>query len=166
MSENISEERLILDKATNKIPPLKEWLGLTITFKDAIERHTYREQYNKTAYSICRIMNDGATAYRLYPEFTETGRIHYHGIYKPDTKYKALKMYERLRKNGFIKIERKISTKWHEYIVKDYKDTCKLIGLKSTLISPDMHERILAVDSSRRQIMEHFVTEHKNYDLI
>lgn len=165
MSINSCEERLILDKAPNKKQDLAEWQGITITFSASLERYTYREQYNKTAYQLCRLFTEGSTCYRICPEFTESGRIHYHGVYKPSTKYKTLKMYEKLRKTGYIKIERKVSHNWHEYIIKDYKDTSKLIGLSNITVDNDMHTRMEAIDKQRRLTIEQFVKVTSNEPL-
>lgn len=132
-----------------------KWQGLTVTFKDNLEKYSYREQFNRTAYRLCRHLGYMCSVYEFYPEFTDTGRIHYHGRYKPKTKHKALQGYEELRKYGFIKIETNVKdmNKWLEYIRKDYASTKSLIKTE-ILINPDFYFNMLQKDADRIKNME------------
>jgi len=148
----------ILDRATNPKP----WSGLTVTYKARLENNSYKDQFNKTAYSLCRTLAKYCHIYDFYAEFTEEGRIHYHGIYKCQNKYKSLKLYEELRKNGFIKIEKlPIGKEWHEYIKKDYDQSRKLIGLSYRPINKEFYDNMLARDEIRRKNIEDFVEMNK-----
>jgi len=126
------------------------WQGLTVTYKLGLEVLTYREQFNRTAYRLCRQLDSFCSIYKFYPEFTDTGRIHYHGIYKPLSKYKAFKGYEALRRHGHIKIEARLkqTNKWKSYIEKDHEMTRKLIG-RPIMIDPEFFRAMLKADDER-----------------
>lgn len=144
----------LLDKATNPRPQAEGegktttvWQGMTITFRDPLECYTYKEQFQKTSWRLLDIFNRHYTAYEFYPEFTDKGRIHYHGRYKTKSSYDAKKSYEELRKKGFIKIENiKQHDRWLEYILKQYEETLKLIDR-------NYHIKLDPIEYTRRQNM-------------
>lgn len=142
-------------------PPV--WQGLTITYKTALENFPYREQFNKTAYSLARILNNMADEYSFYPEFTDVGRIHYHGKYKPKSKHKALQGYEQLRKTGYIKIESTIKdhTAWNDYIRKEYDSVKKLIN-RDPRVDKVFYNEMVTVQEQKLIDMEKYLNKMRS----
>lgn len=127
------------------MPPKKQppedsesvWRGLTITFQTNYERKPYIYQFSDTKEILYKIMPKYFRLFKFIPEFTESGRIHYHGKFKQEDKALRLKGFEELRRRcGFIKVETSnLSSKWDDYIIKDVKTTCKLIGINNIIVS-------------------------------
>lgn len=124
----------VLDKITNPKgegahPQQSDvWQGLTITYAEPLERYSYKEQFKKTSWQLLDRMHRHFRCYEFYPEFTDNGRIHYHGQYKSKSKRDTLKAFEEFRKKGFIKHERiKDHGQWYKYITKDIPATQDLI---------------------------------------
>lgn len=72
---------------------------------------------------IVRYLRRCSKRYILYPEFTDTGRLHFHGLYYIHDKVAMLKGLPRLQRIGYIKQD-KIKTvmdhiRWIVYISKD-----------------------------------------------
>lgn len=149
----------VLDKGTNpkgETETLSVWQGLTITYADSLERYTYKEQFQKTSWRLLDICNKYFQCYEFIPEFTENGRIHYHGRYKSKSKKASLLAYQELRKTGFIKIEKiKDHNAWNTYIYKEYNDTSKLIdSCYCILITKAEYERRQLQMSKKRMLFE------------
>lgn len=113
-----------MPKNTDTIP----WRGITITFKRPFENNVpYHMQFDITRDTLYDIIK--WDTYLLYPEFTEAGRIHYHGKYKVTDKTKHLKTIADLRYQcGLIKLEEiKYHDKWNAYIRKEILETSRLV---------------------------------------
>lgn len=75
--------------------------------------------------------------YKVYPEFTDNGRLHYHGyidksnlsVYLKDIEYLQLKF-------GYVCMKPiKHKTGWDKYITKEWNITKKYLGLKCPIDS-------------------------------
>lgn len=159
----------VLDRATSPEGGLAEknapdrWQGMTITYKGRLEQEDYRTQFNHTAYPLARHLTRHCKVFEFVPEFTDQGRIHYHGIYKAVNKQKGLELYQLLRKHGFIKIETNLRdiVKWKEYIYKEKETTQKLIGRKEITINTVFTEAMAQRDMQRVQDMENMLNKMK-----
>lgn len=116
-------------------------VGITITFRRNLEKEmSYRQQHQYTRIVLAKIFGQSCSSFTLVPEFTLSGRIHYHGYFKIKNKGKWIKdTLPILNKLGFIKLEFNLTNKWFEYILKDVEETRNIIGYMSgTKISIDM----------------------------
>lgn len=82
--------------------------------------------------------------YLMYPEFDESGRLHYHGIVQPYDRVKFDRWGGVMRKHGFIKYEVRSRTqplnipRWLEYCSKGVAHTNSVIGIQAGLpITPE-----------------------------
>lgn len=75
---------------------------------------------------ITSVLTPFCSEWIMYPEFDESARLHFHGIFHVKDKIKYYKTINRLRKHGFIKIENRITPKWEEYIRKSLSHTLEV----------------------------------------
>lgn len=125
---------MVLDQAMPDLGTdkrLEPYKGITVTFRKPLENtYDYRGQFFVTASKLLRMMPLYCSTFELIPEFTENGRIHYHGKYKPKDSKNGLKLLQQLRQQcGFCKIEHtlKHADKWNDYMRKGLKDTQDLV---------------------------------------
>lgn len=129
---NIIEEKSLANE------PIKEY-GITITFKNPLElTHTPKSMYYYTRVIISKYMGESTIDFRLMPEFTIQGRIHYHGIFKIYKFNKWVKTtLPRLRNLGYCKIETfkesTNKTRWTDYMYKNTNETKNILGFKDDI---------------------------------
>ncbi len=80
---------------------------------------------------IHEVISPFSTEYDIYPEFDDSGRLHFHGVFSCKDKVKFYKTQNRLKKHGFVKYEGHVTDKWLDYCKKDllttrevFDDTC------------------------------------------
>lgn len=66
--------------------------------------------------------------YSYYPEFDESGRLHFHGVCEIYDMIKFKRTNGSLRQYGFVKYEFKLGEKWYKYIKKDLLETLKIFN--------------------------------------
>jgi len=111
--------------------------GITLTIKKPLE-NTYspRGQYYYTRIMYSKILGESCVDFRIYPEFTVVGRIHYHGLLKIKNFAKWVRTtLPSLRRIGYCKIESfKISSvNWETYMYKSLSDTKDILKLKEDI---------------------------------
>ncbi len=74
--------------------------------------------------------------YEIYPELSDTGRLHYHGYMTIDDIIKYKRIINSLRYIGFVKIETKLRNKmkWMDYCKKDIDSTSKIFEVGALLL--------------------------------
>lgn len=128
-----------------QLEPIKCY-GITITFKKPLElSHKPFHQYNYTRVFISKILGQSCVDFRIIPEFTVAGRIHYHGILKIRKFPKWIKdTLPSLRKLGFCKIENfkkpENMERWTTYMYKSLDDTKTILGIKDSPIEVTMED--------------------------
>lgn len=129
---NITEEK------NSPLEPIKCY-GITITFKSPLERDFKPfSQYNYTRVYISKILGESCVDFRIMPEFTIQGRIHYHGILKIKNFAKWVRStLPSLRAKGFIKIEtfkkQENHDRWVTYMYKSKDDTKDILKIKGDI---------------------------------
>ncbi len=72
---------------------------------------------------IHEVLTSFSSNYDIYPEFDDSGRLHFHGIFECKDKIKFYRTQNRLKKYGFVKYEGHITDKWLTYCRKDLSTT-------------------------------------------
>jgi len=141
----------------------EKWIGITVTVRDDIENHADPcTQVKIIGDKLLWIAKKEWRIFKLFPEFTFNGRIHYHGWYKPKSKVSHQRAMIRLRKHiGFIKTENNFLSfqNWVDYCQKDTLDVEELTGLH--------HNRLLLTEDSvyfRQQYAIDFYLKHPDPD--
>ncbi len=96
--------------------------------------------YNDDKLKLVKWLNRFSDHYIIVPEFSDNGRLHYHGLFNMSDKIKYYKSKYSIDKEiGFVKVERindfKSHLRWLMYIYKDYnilKDYYPLFIYKKT----------------------------------
>lgn len=124
--------------------PLK---GITITFRKRYENnHDCEFQWKATRQLLYEVLKCRSywDTYLFVPEFTENGRIHYHGYFRPKGKAIDIRIFKKLRKHcGFIKVEHSVRdmNAWKTYMFKEKEDTARLcnqfLASDNILLTPD-----------------------------
>lgn len=112
--------------------------GITCTIKKPLEStHNPKSQYYYTRLMYSKIFGESCIDFRLMPEFTVAGRIHYHGILKIKNFAKWVKgTLPRLRMLGYVKTEtfkNDDNTKWVAYMYKGTEITKDILGFKNDI---------------------------------
>lgn len=128
----------IIEEKNPPVEPIKCY-GITITFKSPLERD-YKpfSQYNYSRVIVSRILGESCVDFRVMPEFTIQGRIHYHGILKIRNFAKWVRStLPSLRTKGFVKIEtfkeQLNHDRWVEYMYKSTDTTKEILGCKESI---------------------------------
>jgi len=135
------------------------WKGITLTLRKPLENnYDYRSQFFLTASKMLRTFPKYCSVFELYPEFTQRGRIHYHGRFKPKSNKDQLKLLQLLRQEvGFIKVESVIKhmVHWSDYCKKDLETSRELIKFNDIVLTDkssitDLQERVFKIESLLR----------------
>ncbi len=81
--------------------------------------------YNDDKLKLIKWLNRFSDHYIIVPEFSDNGRLHYHGVFKMCDKIKYYKSKYNIDKEiGFVKVEKindfKSHLRWLTYIYKNY----------------------------------------------
>lgn len=101
--------------------------GVTLTFKNKyILSMEPKALHRLVQQKLSRSTIWRNNKYILIPEFTNAGRLHYHGVIYDSYQAEVLRCVTWWRRTfGFVKTEMKISVynNWKNYIIKDYSKT-------------------------------------------
>lgn len=129
-------------------PPTNSWF-VTITLPPKLYKYSSVTQYELTYGEIQHIMYSCCADFECIPEHTQQGNLHYHGwftVAEVTSKILLMNKLKRSRQLGFIKLTTEpIITdesirKTHTYMIKEYKDTKKIlrgVPRKSLVISAE-----------------------------
>lgn len=104
-------------------PDPKQFTGKNVSF-----------QFNDTKPFIKNM--DKCCDYRLYPELTTNGNIHYHGVVFVKDKYKWFKsVLPSLKYHGFVLLKKDVNDNWEDkYCKKDVELMSKLLKIDLPIV--------------------------------
>lgn len=121
--------------------PSPDLLALTLTYK----AHSGADpvwQFKTTKEDLSSLLNSCATDWKMYPELTTDGNLHYHGILAIRDKVKWYKkVLPTFKRNGFVKLKKVFDLdEWIAYCRKDLKLMKKILEYRQI---PLTHARYL-----------------------
>lgn len=119
--------------------------GITISPRPHDVNTTLLQHFDDIQRWIIRTLNRSCGYYILYPEITETGRLHFHGVITVTNEVKWKKeTIQWLNKIGFIKLENFYKNgftgklRWMCYCRKEFHQTQQVLDIKQ----PIVHQKI------------------------
>ncbi len=116
----------ILNRLNNIFDDYTQVYGITLTFKLKFSDYCDEVLHREIKERIDKSTLFKQTKYVLFPEYTQKGTLHYHGIIYDCYQVEYMKCVKWWRRNyGFVKPELKIKypKKWIQYITKDLGKT-------------------------------------------
>lgn len=99
------------------------------------------QQFKETFKLLRKIRYSLEGHYKIYPELTINGNIHYHGMFAIKNKVHWFKTsLPLLKRYGFVRVDKvkpKIKDKWQRYIQKDCKDMMTILDLDQEQFDED-----------------------------
>lgn len=102
---------------------------------------SYIDQFRDTYKILRKLRFCIGTNYRIYPELTVNGNIHYHGQFTIDNQIYWFKTaLPLLKRHGFVRVDKiklKYKDNWQEYIRKESKSMINILDLDKLQFDED-----------------------------
>lgn len=97
--------------------------------------------------------------FMLYPEFTDNGRLHYHGMVwiKDQIKWYK-KTLPTLNQLGYVMVKNHIDDGWEDYILKNWQVSKQVLGLEES-INNEYVKNIVSQFKKKQNIIKDYVAK-------